>query len=133
MMKVFVHLNDVDEQTRPFTALRADYSERVSKALNYAKGRLTDEQVHGVVGRGHETTFLGPVGATAFCDTTRCLHFGGRPGRDTRDLIVLYYSLPTATWLPLYPGDGEARILIPMLTPNEADPYSAALLGRALV
>ncbi len=126
-------MNDVDAQTRPFTALRADYSERVSKALNYAKGRLTDEQVHSVVGRGHETTFLGPTGSTAFCDTTRCLHFGGRPGTNLRDLIVLYYSLPTATWLPLYPGDGEPRILVPHLNPIEGDPFSAAVLGRNLV
>jgi len=132
-IKVFIHLNDVDSQTRPFTALRADYSERVAKALKYAIGRLTDEQVYSVIGRGHEISFLGPTGFAAFCDTPRCLHYGGRPGNRTRDLIVLYYSMPTSTWLPLYPGDGEARILAPLLKPREGDPFSAALLGRELV
>jgi hypothetical protein len=132
-LKVFIHLNDVDNETRPFTALPADLSAQAAEALKYAIGRLTDEQVHGVIGAGHERSFLGPTGSAAFCDTTRCLHYGGRPGKNIRDLIVLYYSVPTTTWLPLYPGDGEPRILTPLLTPREDDPYSAALLGRALV
>jgi hypothetical protein len=132
-VKVFIFLNDVDAETRPFTALRADLSVQVAERLKYAIGRLTDDQVHSVVGRGHETSFTGPIGSAAFCDTTRCLHFGGRPGRNIRDLIVLYYRMPTTTWLPLYPGDGEPRILTPHLTPRADDPYSAALLGRALV
>lgn len=132
-LKVFIPLQDIDKETRPFTALRADLSTRVAESLKYAIGRLTDEQVHGVVGPGHETSFLGPTGSAAFCDTTRCLHFGGRPGRNIRDLIVFYYSVPTTTWLPLHPGDGEPRILIPHLTPKSDDPYSAPLLGQALV
>jgi hypothetical protein len=132
-LKVFIHLQDIDPQTRPFTALRADLSTRVAESLKYAIGRLTDEQVHGVIGAGHETSFVGPTGSAAFCDTTRCLHFGGRPGRNVRDLIVFYYSIPTTTWLPLHPGDGEPRILIPHLTPKADDPYSAPLLGQALV
>ena len=132
-MKVFIHLNDVDAETRPFTALGADVSQQVGETLKYAIGRLTDERVHSVAGRGHETSFLGPAGFAAFCDTTRCLHYGGRPGRNTRDLIVLYYSMPTTTWLPLAPGDGEPRYLTPKLHPRDDDPFSAALLGRTLI
>jgi hypothetical protein len=41
--------------------------------------------------------------------------------------------MPTATWLPLFPGDGEARILTPRLHPVADDQFSAALLGRELV
>jgi hypothetical protein len=132
-IKIFIHLNDVNEQGRPFTALPADLSATAAERLTYAIGRLTDEQVHSVIGSGHERSFLGPTGFAAICDTTRCLHYGGRPGRNTRDLLVLYYSVPTTTWLPLYPGDGEPRILTPLLHPVEGDPFSAPLLGRALV
>jgi hypothetical protein len=133
-IKVFIHLNDVkDKETRPFTAMPAPISERVSQVTGYATGRMTDEQVYAVAEPGQETVFLGPIGTAVFCDTNRCLHFGGRPGANIRDLIVLYYSMPTTTWLPLYPGDGTPRTLARQMTPVEGDPFSEALLGRTLI
>jgi hypothetical protein len=132
-IKVFIHLSDVDTQTRPFTALPAPASERVSRELDFAIGRLTDEQVYSVARQGDEIAHLGPIGTAVFCDTNRCLHFGGRPGPNIRDLIVLYYSMPTSTWLPLFPGDGTPRYLTGQLEPVKDDLFSAALLGRTLI
>jgi hypothetical protein len=44
---------------------------------------------------------------------------------------VLQYSLPTSTWFPLQPGDGERRNLLPLLKPSD-DPVRNALIGASL-
>jgi hypothetical protein len=132
-IKVFVYLVDVDEETRPFAALAADLSDQVRIARNYTSQRLTDEQVSEIVGPGRDKRFLGPAGATVFCDTNRCFHYGGRPGRNIRDMLSISYSLPTSTWFPLWPGDGERRDLTAVLRPRKDDPFDKALLGHELI
>lgn len=129
-IKVFVYLVDVDEETRPFTALPAYLSQRVANKLNYTVGRLTDEQVAKVVGPNQEKAFVGPAGTIVFCDTNRCFHFGGRPGKYIRDVLVLYYSLPTSTWFPLDENDGVARNLTPLLRPRKWNPFDRLVVGH---
>jgi len=51
----------------------------------------------------------GPAGTVGLVDTTRCLHFGGRPrkpGKPVRDQLVFQYLLPTSL---LFPVDGDAK------------------------
>lgn len=133
MLKVFVHLVDIDEETRPFHALPADLSMKVRLALKYTTQRLRDEQVDDLVGLENVVKGLGPTGAATFCDTTRCFHFGGRPGRNVRDLLILNYILPTNTWYPSEDGDGERRNIMPLLKPSDHSPYWNPLIGATLV
>jgi hypothetical protein len=128
-MKIFIYVEDVDAETGPFTALPADKTALVVDALEYRKGRLRDEQVESVIGPGHETAFTGPAGTMVFCDTDRCLHYGGRRGLRRRDIISLHYVLPTATYYPFRPGDGEPSSEIPRLFSEDAPEIDKYLLG----
>ena len=132
-IKVFIYLNDVDECTGPFTALPADRSAVAVKHLNYAIGRLEDEQVYQAIGYGHEKVCTGSTGTVVFCDTNRCLHYGGRIQERERYVLTIYYSLPTSTWFPLFPGDGERRNLTPLLRPTQDSLIEKAILGEELV
>ena len=131
-IKVFLNLVDVDGDTRPFHALPAGLSQIVAKKLDYSVGRLTDQKVHELVGPGKEFVALGPIGTATFCDTNRCFHFGGRPGKRDRYLLVIQYVLPTCTWFPQRQGDGERRNLLPKLTTDGRSKYKNALLGATL-
>lgn len=128
-IKVLIYLSDVDAETGPFTALPAELSHTVARQLNYRTGRLEDEEVYRIVGQGRENVCTGPQGTAIFCDTNRCFHYGGRIQGRSRYVLTVYYSLPTSTWFPLFPGDGERRNLAPLLCPLENHAFEQALLG----
>jgi hypothetical protein len=80
------------------------------------------------------TTFLGPPGTVALADTTRCLHFGGRPraeGKPVRDMLVFQYLLPTSPLLGV-PGERKAQNFFPQLAPT-GDAHWDALIGATLI
>lgn len=132
--KIFVHLTDVDEDCGPFHALPADLTQSVLSAVGYRGiARLPDEQINDLVGWDSVVQFLGPAGTVAFADTTRCLHFGGRPrkfGKPIRDMLVFQYLLPTSV---LFPIDGDAQPLR-FLSQLEVrgDDHWDALIGERL-
>lgn len=129
-IKVFIYINDVDENTGPFTALPANISAEVTRHFDYRRGRLTDEAVYEFIGDGKELSCKGEKGTTIFCDTTKCLHFGGRIVDKTRYMLTLMYILPTSTWFPLHSDDGNTRILTDRITPKD-DEIDMALFGRS--
>ena len=108
--KVFIHLTDVDDDCGPFHALPANLTERVLEATDYRGiNFISDEIVDRLVGLDNAIRFVGPPGSVALADTTRCLHFGGRPraaGKPVRDMLVFQYLLPTSL---LFPIDGDAK------------------------
>jgi hypothetical protein len=129
--KVFIHLTDVDDDCGPFHAMRADTTQTVLAAVDYrGVARIPDEQVEALVGWEPVMKFLGPAGTVALADTTRCLHFGGRPrkaGKPVRDMLVYQYLAPTSLLLPV-DGDGEQRNFFPHLAPS-GDEHWDALIG----
>lgn len=129
-IKLFVHLSDV-EADRAFHALPAPQSDIVVERLGHRMGRVKDETVEEIVGLGSVETSVGPAGLGIYCDTSRCFHFGGRPGRLTRYTLTLHYALPTSTWYPRFEGDGEGRQLLRLLEPK-SDPIWDALIGATL-
>ena len=132
--KVFVHLTDVDDDCGPFHALPADRTQQIIDAVGYRGiNRLTDQQIDRLAGWDSVVKVVGPAGTVAFADTTRCLHFGGRPrapGKPLRDMLVYQYLLPTSL---LFPIDGDAKHprFLPQLTPT-GDPSWDALIGATL-
>jgi hypothetical protein len=96
-------------------------------------GRVQDETVEKLVGAGKTFCGAGPAGHIVFCDTTRCLHFGGRPGRQVRDTLVFHYALPTSTWFPRSDDDGEPRRnLLPQLRATGDEIWDALIGERAV-
>lgn len=127
-VKVFVLLTDV-EPDRAFHALPAHLSDTVVERLGHTMGRLTDAQVRDLVGLDKVMCGAGPAGSALFCDTNRCFHYGGRPGRLVRDMITISYVLPTSTWYPLDEADGSRRKLMVGLQARAGDAEWNALIA----
>jgi hypothetical protein len=132
--KVFIHLTDVDEDCGPLHVLPADLTERVLKAVDYhGIGYIADERVDELVGLNNAIRFVGPAGTVALADTTRCLHFGGRPraaGKPVRDMLVFQYLLPTSLLFPIG-GDAKNPRFLPQLEATGDDTWDA-LIGATL-
>jgi hypothetical protein len=129
--KVFVQLTEVDDDCGPFHALPANLTREVLDAVGYSGITfLTDERIEALVGWNSVVKLTGPAGTVGFVDTTRCLHFGGRPrnpGKPERDQLVFQYLLPTSL---LFPVDGDAKHprFLPQLEAT-GDAHWDALIG----
>ena len=132
--KVFIQLTDVDDDCGPFHALPANASDDVRRAVGYTGITfLTDERINELVGWEQVVKLTGPAGTVGLVDTTRCLHFGGRPrkeGKPVRDQLVFQYLLPTSL---LFPIDGDAKHprFLPQLDAT-GDEHWDALIGAQL-
>jgi hypothetical protein len=128
--KVFIHLTDVRDDSGPFHALPANLSERVLKMVNYQGiDRVLDETVDEAVGFDNVMKFTGLPGTVALADTTRCLHFGGRPraaGQPFRDMLVFQYLLPTSLLFPIN-GDAKQPRFMPQLEARGDDEWDALI------
>jgi len=129
--KVFIQLTDVDDDCGPFHALPAHLTRDVLHAVGY-KGIafLTDARVNELVGWDSVVKLTGPAGTVGFVDTTRCLHFGGRPrkaGKPVRDQLVFQYLLPTSLLFPI-DGDATHPRFLPQLDAT-GDEHWDALIG----
>jgi len=101
LIKLWVHLSDVDDRSGPLTAFNAADSARLAGVLsyNYADGyRVSDEQVNEVLGPEGRVSFQGSPGAVDFIDTCRCFHFGSRVSAEgePRRLLMVEYQTPYA-------------------------------------
>lgn len=102
-VKVFVYCSDVDMPSGPLTVLDARSTAAVVDATHYQfRRRLSDEQVHAVVGADKERPVIGPAGTTVLVDTSRCLHFGSRvdPGAPPRLVVMIQYQTPYSFMRP---------------------------------
>jgi hypothetical protein len=128
--KVFIHLTDVDDDSGPFHALPANLTEKVLKAVDYeGVNFLPDEKIDEAVGFSNAMKFTGPKGSVALADTTRCLHFGGRPraaGQPFRDMLVFQYLLPTSLLFPIN-GDAKHPRFMPQLEARGDDEWDALI------
>ena len=98
--KVFVNIFDVDEEHGPFTFNPAKLSERIVPAILRQRRRAgvrsgvryRDEEVKQQGALGSVVRLLGPTGAAAIADTSRCLHAGSRlqPGHFRLCLFLQY-------------------------------------------
>jgi hypothetical protein len=129
--KVFVHLTDVDEGCGPFHALPANASAHVLEAVDYrGVTMLPDDRVKELVDWKSVVRVTGPPGTVALADTTRCLHFGGRPreaGKPLREMLVFQYLLPTSILLAA-DGPEPPRRFFPQLKAT-GDAEWDALIG----
>ena len=128
-MKILIHLTDVDEECGPFHPLPAHLSDAV-------KERRTTQNTHPgrrgaeIVGAGRAVPSIGPAGTFTYCDTTRSLHFGGRPaapGKPIRELLFIHYVLPTSRF-----AAGETKGGL-RLSRRADDPIWNAFIGAELL
>jgi hypothetical protein len=123
-VKVFLNVTDTGPEQGPFTFLPAPATERLRRALHYDAGRLRDEDVEAAGEADRALRLVGPAGAGAFVDTSRCLHYGSRGNRrDRLVLLVQFFRFHAA-------AESNARFQVPPELPGlEPDPIQRLALG----
>jgi hypothetical protein len=121
LIKLWVHLSDVDRRSGPLTAFSASDSARLADAVayNYGDGyRVPDDRVHAVFGSERQVSFVGPRATIDFIDTCRCFHFGSRVSADgaPRRLLMVAYQTPYAFEFANYRKEARYRTLAPAAT-----------------
>jgi hypothetical protein len=128
-MKLWVYCSEVSHASGPLTVLDAAGTREVQRRTKYQFGqRRTDEQVHAIVGGGRERPIVGPVGTTAFVDTSRCFHFGSRvaPDAPARLAVMIQYQTPYSFMLP---DDAERVVPFRHLSHPGLTPLQQLVLG----
>jgi hypothetical protein len=92
-LKVFLHIEPVDESCGPFTLIPAEATRKVCAMTGYAGGRrerVEDEPVERIA-RSEIDRVMGPAGSGVLVDTSRCLHYGSRGNRKERLVLFLQF------------------------------------------
>ena len=90
-VKFWMAINDIDDETGPFTFFPAEESAHIRKAVSYF-GRLDDEAVYAVEPKSRQIEFKGPAGSMLLVDTCRCVHFGSRTRKGPRIMLLIEYD-----------------------------------------
>lgn len=91
--KFLINMDDVDAECGPFSFLPADVSERVSQSIGTMKkqDRVADEVVYSDASPSDKISLIGPAGAGAVVDSSRCFHHGARVRRGERLLLQFHF------------------------------------------
>tara|TARA_B110000027_G_C16095451_1_gene290575 strand:+ start:254 stop:1159 length:906 start_codon:yes stop_codon:yes gene_type:complete len=106
-IKVFFHLSDIDLESGPLNIIsksnsRMLYNEiKQNRLIKKKTKRLSDEEVAKYLDKDQISTMTGNKGTTYLIDTSNCYHFGSRPGKKVR-YILMYQFLPSSSYyLPM--------------------------------
>jgi hypothetical protein len=92
-LKVFLHVEAVDESSGPFTVISAEATRRICAATGYVGGRRTrldDDAVEAIAADAVDQA-VGAAGGGILVDTSRCLHYGSRGNRKERLVLCLQF------------------------------------------
>jgi hypothetical protein len=95
-VKVFLLVEDVDEDCGPLHLLAAHSSDRARMACDHRLEPLGEDQVLDIAEPAVPVVCTGLSGTLAIADTSRCLYFQGRPGRRPRVMVAYQYITPFA-------------------------------------
>ena len=91
-VKFFLYLNDIDKGAGPTTILPIGATQEVVKRTGYDGGKISDEEVAACVPPENWIVLEGPKETLIACDTSSCLHFGGRARERERLFVMFHYS-----------------------------------------
>jgi hypothetical protein len=116
-IKLFVAIEDVDEQSGPLHFLSAHQSEVLETNERHYAGRIDDEVVQRYAGR--EGLQVGTLnsGDGLFLDTCRCVHFGSRGNKKPRYFLVIQYP---SRFAPVEPASICDRLKVDSRLANES-------------
>lgn len=109
-MKVFIPLEDITEDTGPLTLIDSRRSKNIftelckTKRITKINTKLADDEIMPFVSPEHWVKATANVGEAIFTDTSSCYHFGSRPGKKHRLLLMLHFHTFGAVDLPIFSG-----------------------------
>ena len=102
--KVFIMLDDIDENSGPLTFIPAKDSRLISDAINYKLSnkeiRVPDQIVEKYINKDLWIKATGKKGQLLYIDTCKCMHFGSRNGTKPRRILMIQYITPFSFTLP---------------------------------
>lgn len=94
-IRVFVYINDVDEETGPFAIITKKLTKFIEKKTGYGSFckslDLSDEEVNSCVSQNEIVKALGAKGTIVFGDPCSCFHFGSRAKSKPRLVFSLSF------------------------------------------
>jgi hypothetical protein len=105
LIKVFIYLNDVDDETGPFTYVPKTHAKGVLAATSVShvdRKRILDEEMNQIFPEALHRVCTGSAGSVILADTVG-FHRGGRPKSRNRLVLTFTYtsSWPKESWLRL--------------------------------
>jgi hypothetical protein len=125
-IKVWVHVDGIDEPSGPLTVLDAAASGELAEANDYDFGdsyRLADDAVP----LEQCVALVGPAGTVDFVDTSRCFHFGSRVAADGRPRRIAVFQYLTPYSFKFVDHRRQARFR--ELAPAASTPLERLVLG----
>lgn len=124
-LKLFVYAWDVDEGSGPMCVLDAAVSDQIVSRTRYRLGTTLPDEDVAALAPTSASALCGPTGTVALVDTSRCLHFGSRPGTRARLVWGAQYLSPFS----LAYGRRWPKGSLSHLVTDELDPLTATVLG----
>lgn len=92
--KMLINVFETTPDAGPFTFIPADTSAKLKKKIKYSykNYRLPDEDIAAAGGLDAAVPLIGPAGAAACVDTSRCLHYGSRGNSRDRLVLMIQYT-----------------------------------------
>ena len=69
-------------------------SEKITKAINYRGGRISDKIIHKYIQRNNTNQLTGPQGKAWLMSPYHCLHMGARVQKGSRLMLIISYASP---------------------------------------
>ena len=114
-IKIFLYLNDVDLESGPLTVLSKKISKNIYNILKKRKkilkktNRVEDNSIKELNFENFLKPLCGKTGTINFVDTSNCYHFGSRPGKKER-FLVLYQFLDSFSYYLPFKSSEEKKI-----------------------
>ncbi len=104
-IKVFLYVTPVTDSSGPTHFIDSKVSKTIVRKLKYSlksaeNVRVQDEHVLNLLEGNKIHSATGPTGTLCFLDTSQCLHYGSRPGKSSRFIILFQYITPFAFSFP---------------------------------
>jgi hypothetical protein len=89
--KVFIHINDVNEDNGPLTFIDAKTSKIIKPQLSNPYTRTSDDEILSKAQPRSIIKAVAPKGSAFMLDTSSCFHQGSRTRKGERIVLVLLY------------------------------------------
>ena len=96
-IKCFIPLEDITQDSGPLNIIDAENSKDIfnklhrTKKINYKHQKVSDQEMYKFFNKKDKITLLAKRGDVIMLDTSRCYHYGSRPGKKVRKLLFFQF------------------------------------------
>ena len=107
-IKCFVPLEDITKDSGPLNIIDAENSKDIfnklqrTKKVNYKSQKVSDQEMYKLFNKKDKITLLAKKGDVIMLDTSRCYHYGSRPGKKPRKLLFFQFLTINAKKISIF-------------------------------